>query len=82
MPADTYGLRVDRPEQILFEVRQYRLTLGSEARTGSAAAVQAGAWVHLEGTSLVPGSDVLKIKGHAQPPLAGEKGPQNTDPAA
>lgn len=62
MPADTYGQRVDRPEQILFEVRQYRLTLGSEARTGSAAAVQTGAWVHLEGTSLVPGSDVSRAR--------------------
>lgn len=62
MPEDVYGLRVDRPEQILFEVRQYRLTLGTESRTGSASAIQAGAWLHLEGGSLVSGSPVARAR--------------------
>lgn len=62
MPEDTYGLRADRPEQILFEIRQYRLTLGSEARAGSAPAVQQGAWLHLEGVSLVSGSSVTRAR--------------------
>lgn len=62
MPEDVYGLRVDRPEQILIEILQYRLILGTEARTGSAAAVQPGAWLHLEGRSLVPESTVTRAR--------------------
>jgi hypothetical protein len=58
MPEDLFGLRTDRPDQILFEVRQYRLTLGTEARAGNSPAVQAGAWLYLDGVSLVSGSAV------------------------
>jgi len=63
MPADIYGLRQDKPEQILFQVDQYRLLFASEQRPGPASSSpEAGGLLFLQGRSLLPGNPVERAE--------------------
>lgn len=64
MPADIYGLRQDKPEQILFQVDQYRLLFASEQRPGTAASssLEAGSVLFLQGRSLLAGNPVERAE--------------------
>ncbi|HDZ55942.1 MAG TPA: hypothetical protein ENI17_16585 [Pseudomonas xinjiangensis] len=63
MPEDVYGLRTDKPDQMLFQISSYRLTIGSEARPGGLNdALAAGVWLFAEGRSLAEGSPVRQAQ--------------------
>lgn len=63
MPADLYGSRQDRPDQMLFEVERYRVTLGLEHRPGALPNPHsAGAWIFLRGRPLIDGSPVTQAR--------------------
>lgn len=63
LPDDLYAARQDRPDQMLFEVQRYRMTLGTEYRPNALPAPQsAGVWVFLEGRSLIQGSPVRQAR--------------------
>ena len=59
MPPDVYGLRQDKPEQILFQVEQYRVLFATEQRPGVvSSAPQASSQLFLQGRSLLPGGAI------------------------
>lgn len=63
MPEDLYAARQDKPDQMLFEVQSYRLTLGTEYRPNTLPAPQSsGVWVFLEGRTLIAGSPVHQAR--------------------
>lgn len=63
MPADIYGQRQDKPEQILFQVDEYRLLFASEQRPGAvSSAPEAGSVLFLQGRSLLPGNPVARAE--------------------
>lgn len=63
MPDDLYAARQDKPDQMLFEVESYRITLGTEYRPNALPAPQStGVWVFLEGRSLIAGSPVRQAR--------------------
>ena len=63
LPPDVYGSRADRPEQVLFEVDAYRLTLGNETVPQAIPGAQgSSAWLFLEGRALVSGSPVERAQ--------------------
>lgn len=63
MPDDLYAARRDKPDQMLFEVEKYRVTLGTEFRPNALPAPQSsGVWVFLEGRSLIAGSPVHQAR--------------------
>ncbi|HCB44566.1 hypothetical protein BXT89_07170 [Halopseudomonas pachastrellae] len=65
LPADPFGQRQDKPEQVLFEVQRYSLTVGSELRPGGRPnQAEAGVWLLLEGRSLLAGSPVERARLH------------------
>ncbi|MEH6565635.1 MAG: hypothetical protein V7756_09970 [Halopseudomonas sp.] len=69
MPADTSGLRQDKPEQILFQVEQYRLLFASEQRPGVASsAPEASSHLFLQGRSLLTSSPVQQAEVRFVPP--------------
>jgi len=75
MPADLYNQRQDKPEQVLFEVQEYRVVFASEQRPGTAASsTQANSFLLLQGRTLLPGSPVQRAEvrfvasGAALPP--------------
>lgn len=63
MPDDLYAARKDKPDQMLFEVQSYRLTLGTEYRPNALPSPQSnGVWVFLQGRSLISGSPVQQAR--------------------
>lgn len=63
MPEDVYGVRRDKPEQMLFQVEHYRLTVGTEQRPGATqVGTGHGVWLLLEGRSLISGSPVRRAE--------------------
>ncbi|HSP30612.1 MAG TPA: hypothetical protein VLO13_01145 [Halomonas sp.] len=63
MPDDLYAARKDKPDQMLFEVDSYRLTLGTEYRPNALPSPQSsGVWVFLQGRALVAGSPVNRAR--------------------
>lgn len=63
LPADVYGSRQDRPDQVLFEIASYRLTLGNETIPQAIPGAQGSiAWLFLEGRSMVSGNSVSKAQ--------------------
>tara|TARA_R110000764_G_scaffold61741_6_gene131643 strand:- start:5452 stop:5931 length:480 start_codon:yes stop_codon:yes gene_type:complete len=63
MPADIYGQRQDKPEQILFQVEQYRLMFASEQRPGPTSSVpETGSVLFVQGRSLLPGNPVVRAE--------------------
>ncbi|KAA0692401.1 hypothetical protein DT594_15685 [Halopseudomonas laoshanensis] len=63
MPDDLYAARQDKPDQMLFEVDSYRLTLGTEYRPNALPSPQsAGVWVFVQGRSLIAGSPVHQAR--------------------
>ena len=62
MPPDRHGVRVDRPEQMLLQIDNYRITVASESRQVSVGRMQESSlWLFLEGHSLAAGSDRQKV---------------------
>lgn len=75
LPEDIYGQRLDRPEQVLFEVQRYSLTVGSELRPGARPnEAQAGISLLLEGPSLLPGSPVQRARLQFSDGAGGQRG--------
>lgn len=63
MPDDLYAARRDKPDQMLFAVEKYRVTLGTEYRPNALPAPQSSAvWVFLEGRTLIAGSPVHQAR--------------------
>lgn len=80
LPEDLYGQRVDRPEQVLFEVQRYSLTIGSELRPGARPNdAQAGVSMLLQGRSLLPGSPVQRARLYFADGPGGQRGARLVD---
>lgn len=63
LPPDVYGSRQDRPEQVLFEIAEYRLTIGSETIPQAIPGAQASsAWLFLKGRSLADGNAIERAQ--------------------
>lgn len=75
LPEDVYGQRVDRPEQVLFEVQRYSLTVGSELRPGARPnEAQTTVSLLLDGRSLLPGSLVQRARLQFADGAGGQRG--------
>tara|TARA_R110000751_G_scaffold292573_1_gene399892 strand:- start:717 stop:1211 length:495 start_codon:yes stop_codon:yes gene_type:complete len=63
MPADIYNQRQDKPEQVLFEVQEYRVVFASEQRPAAgSSSTQANSFLLLQGRTLLPGSPVQRAE--------------------
>lgn len=75
LPEDIYGQRQDRPEQVLFEVQRYSLTIGSELRPGARPNdAQASVSILLEGRSTLTGSPVRRARLQFAEGTGGQRG--------
>lgn len=71
MPADIYSLRQDKPEQVLFQVEQYRVLFATEQRPGVvSSAPEATSLLFLQGRSLLPGVTMTRAQVSFVPPGA------------
>ncbi|MBA6420508.1 hypothetical protein ACS8E9_08105 [Pseudomonas neustonica] len=69
MPADVYSLRQDKPEQILFQVEQYRVLFATEQRPGVVSSTpEASSLLFLQGRSLLPGAAITRAQVSFVPP--------------
>lgn len=63
LPDDLHGVRQDKPDQMLFQVEGYSLTLGTEYRANTSPGSQdSGIWMRLAGQSLIHGSPVRQAR--------------------
>ncbi|MCO5787401.1 hypothetical protein DHB74_13630 [Pseudomonas sp. G11-1] len=63
MPPDRYAARQDRPEQMLLEVDNYRLTIASESRqAGTGRTQESSLWLFIAGRSLLRGSQLDSVR--------------------
>ena len=63
MPPDRYAARQDRPEQLLLQIDNYRMTAASESRQGSTGRSQESSlWLFVEGRSLLRGGALRSVR--------------------
>jgi len=63
MPPDRYAARQDRPEQLLLQIDNYRMTVASESRQGSTGRSQESSlWLFVEGRSLLRGGALRSVR--------------------
>lgn len=61
MPPDRNATRPDKPEQMLLEVENYRVSAGLESRQGPVGKLQQSSlWLFLDGRSLLRGNNALR----------------------
>ena len=83
LPEDLYGQRQDKPEQVLFEVQRYSLTVASELRPGARPNdAQASVSLLLEGRSVLPGSPVQRARLQFVDGAGGQRGARLADDGA
>lgn len=63
MPPDRHAIRQDRPDQVLMQVDNYRITAAIESRQVSVGRMQESSlWLFLEGRSVLTGDSLRQVR--------------------